>query len=219
MEAQTKPRAAVELDFAVRGAETVAHAAVPTIAFRLAIENRGDAPVRSIVLDTQVQIAARRRSYGKREQEMLGDLFGTPDRWATTLRTLAWQRVTQPVPAFVGSTVVDLEVACTYDFDVAAAKYLAALGDGDVPLEFQFSGTVFYGGPGGALQTAMIGWDREADYRLPVSVWRATMDRYFAGTAWLRLERETFERLYAYRSRHALLSWEAAIDLLLEQQG
>ena len=45
----------------------------------------------------------------------------------------------------------------------------------------------------------MIGWDREAEYRLPVRVWRETMDHYFPGSAWLRLERDTFDRLYAYR--------------------
>jgi hypothetical protein len=41
------------------------------------------------------------------------------------------------------------------------------------------------------------------------------MDRYFPGSAWLRLERETFDRLYAYRSRHALPSWEHTLDHLL----
>ena len=79
-----------------------------------------------------------------------------------------------------------------------------------MPLEFLFSGTVFYTAAGGRCRPAMIGWDREAEYRLPVRVWRETMDLYFPGSAWLRLERETFDRLYAYRARHALPSWEHA---------
>ena len=32
---------------------------------------------------------------------------------------------------------------CTYDFDVSGATYLHALRDGEVPLLFLFSGTVF----------------------------------------------------------------------------
>ena len=208
----------VELDFSVRGAEAVRYAAAPAIGFQLAIESRGDRPIRSVVLDVQLQIAARRRSYSAREQPRLGDLFGEPHRWSDTLRTLPWLRTTQVVPAFTGQTLVSLQVPCTYDFEVAGAKYLAALDEGEVPLEFLFSGTVFYTAAGGALQTAMIGWDREAEYGLPVSVWRDTMDLYFPGSAWVRLDRGSFDRLYAYRAEHALPSWEHAIDRLLDRE-
>lgn len=205
----------IELDFAIRGAAPVEFAAVPTLGFRLAIEHRGPEPIRSVVLDTQIQIAARRRSYGDAEQMRLMDLFGRPTGWSTALRTFPWLRTTQVVPAFTGATELELAVPCTYDFEVTAAKYLAALDEGEVPLEFLFSGTVFYTAEHGALQTAMIGWDRESEYRLPVSVWRATMDRHFPGSAWLRLDREAFDRLYAYRARHALPSWEHTFDRLL----
>ena len=116
------------------------------------------------------------------------ELFGEPHRWSTTLRTLPWLRTTQVVPALHRRDARRAcSVPCTYDFEVTAAKYLAALDDGEVPLEFLFSGTVFYTAASGALQTAMIGWDREAEYRLPVAVWRETMDHYFPGSAWLRL--------------------------------
>lgn len=206
---------AVGLDFGVRGAAPVEHAAAPAIGFELAVAARGGVAVRSVVLDVQVQIAARRRSYSEREQARLHDLFGAPERWADALRSVPWLRATQVVPAFDGETVVTLQVPCTYDFEVAGSKYLAALEDGEVPLELLFGGTIFYTAPGGALQTAMIGWDSEAQYRLPVGVWRATMDRYFPHSAWLRLDRDTFDRLYAYRARHALPSWEQALERLL----
>ncbi len=65
----------------------------------------------------------------------------------------------------------------------------------------------------------MISWDREADYRMPVAVWREAMDMYFPGSAWLRLQRETFDRLHAYRAKYALTSWEQTIDRLLEAEG
>jgi hypothetical protein len=171
-----------------------------------------------VMLDVQLRIAATQRGYDEAEQALLAELFGEPHRWADTLRGLLWTQATLVVPPFDGSTVADLYVPCTYDFDVAAAKYLAALGDGDVPLELLFSGTVFYSTAAGLLQTAQIPASAEADYRLPVAVWRETMDRHFPGVAWLRVGRATFERLHAYRSRHALPSWEATLDRLLGEE-
>ncbi len=48
------------------------------------------------------------------------------------------------VPPFAKETVVELQVPCTFDFNVAATKYFHGLADGDLPLNFLFSGTVFY---------------------------------------------------------------------------
>ena len=75
------------------------------------------------------------------------------------------------VPRFEGSTVVDLNVPCTFDFNVAATKYFDGLEAGELPLNFLFSGTVFYQGGVRALQVMQISWDKEARYRLPVQVW------------------------------------------------
>jgi hypothetical protein len=209
------PIAVPRLAFTIEAADSLAHAAVPTIRFGLRIDAGDHVAVRSILLDVQVQIAARQRGYAPGEQDRLLELFGTPDRWRTTLRTLPWTRATVVVPQFDGGTRVDVLVPCTYDFEVAGARYLAALEQGDVPLEFLFSGSVFFTGAGGLLQTARISWDSEAAYRLPVSVWRETMDRNFPDSAWVRLGRGSFDRLSAYKARHAHTSWDAAIDALL----
>jgi len=220
LEAQTTPEVApLDLAFGVRGAAPVRYAAVPTLGFELEISTQSAYSIQSVNLQVQIQIASRRRSYAEAEQAQLEELFGEPLRWSDTLSTLLWLRTTQVVPAFTGATVVELQVPCTYDFDVSASKYLAALRDGEVPLELLFGGTVFYRGEGGLLQTAMIGWDREADYRMPVSVWRDAMDMYFPGSAWLRLQRETFDRLHAYRAQNALTSWEETVDRLLDADG
>jgi hypothetical protein len=197
----------------------VRYAAAPTLGFELEISTRSPLQIQSVNLQVQIQIAARRRSYAKAEEAQLAELFGEPHRWSDTLRTLLWLQTTQVVPAFTGATVIELRVPCTYDFEVSAARYMAALREGEVPLELLFGGTVFYRGDGGLLQTAMISWDREADYRMPVAVWREAMDMYFPGSAWLRLQRETFDRLHTYRAEHALTSWEQAIDRLLEAEG
>jgi hypothetical protein len=208
-----------ELAFGVLDASPLEHAAVPTLRFGVRVDAAGGAAIRSILLHTQVRIAARRRAYGDEAKERLFDLFGAPGNWASSLRTLLWAQHTQVVPPFTGETTIDVPVPCTYDFDVAASRYLAALDGGDVPLELLFSGTVFYAGDGGGLQTARIAWDREAEFRMPVAVWRATMERHFADTAWLRLRTETLERLQAYRSRKALTSMDAAIESLLGEDG
>jgi hypothetical protein len=204
------------LRFSIDGCAPVEPAAAPTLAFALRIDEGSGRPIRSVLLDVQIQIAARQRRYTEAEGERLLELFGTRERWSTTLRTLPWTRATVVVPPFEGSTAIEVRVTCTYDLEVTAARYLAALEEGEVPLELLFSGTVFFAGPAGLLQTARIAWDSDVDYRMPVSVWRAAMDRHFPGSAWLRLRRESFDRLCAYKARHAFASWEEAIDALLE---
>ena len=202
----------VELGFSILGATRVEHTAVPTLRFALRVES--EVPVRAVLLDVQIQIAARRRGYDSGAHERLFELFGPTADWGTTLRTLLWTRTTLVVPAFEGSTVMDLDVPCSYDLEVTASRYLDALSDGEVPLEFLFSGSVFYSGPDGELQTTRLSWQSEAEYRLPVRVWKDTMERYFRGTAWVRLSKESFDRLSAYKSRNALATWDDALEAL-----
>jgi Family of unknown function (DUF6084) len=205
------------IGFAVIGAAGLDPAAVPTLRVQLSIEADADLDVRSIVLDVQVQIAARRRGYAPQEQPRLLELFGTPERWGTTLRTLPWLRTTVVVPAFTSSTSVAVDLPCTYDLEVTAARYFAALEHGDVPLEFLFSGSVFFTDARGALQTSRIGWDQEAAYRMPVAVWREMMDRHFPGGAWLRLGRGAFDRLAAFKAQGMYVSWDDALEALLSR--
>jgi hypothetical protein len=137
------------LDFRVEGAEVQEFAAVPNLLFKLRVENLEEEPIRSVALNTQIRIAATQRHYDAVEQERLLELFGEPSRWKDTLRSLLWTHTVLQVPAFSGSTVADMPVPCTYDLEVVAAKYFYALEDGEVPLEFLFSGTVFYAGEDG----------------------------------------------------------------------
>lgn len=207
------PATLSQLQFAVVGASPVEHAAAPTLRFVVRIVCERD--VRSILLETQIQIAARRRAYDAAETERLFGVFGPASGWGSALRTLLWTRVTTVVPPFSGSTEVEVLVPCSYDLEVTSAAYLSALEGGVVPLELLFSGSVFYAGAGGLLQVERLSWDHEAELRLAVAVWREAMDRHFPGAAWLRLERETYDRLRDYRARNAL-TWEAAVERLLD---
>jgi len=210
-----------DLAFRIEGAEVLKFAAVPTLIFKLRIENLGEEPVRSVSLNTQVRLAVTRRHYNATEQDRLLELFGEPHRWGETLRSLLWTHNVLQVPPFSGSTVVDMPITCTYDLEVVSAKYFHALDDGEVPLEFLFSGTVFYAGAGGALQVDRISWEKEADFRLPVRVWNEMMEHYFPNSTWLRLQRDAFDQLYDYKVRMGLGTWEATVEALLRasEQG
>jgi Family of unknown function (DUF6084) len=205
-----------DLNFRVDGVEVPPFAATPQLAFQLGITNadRQD-PIHSITLRCQVRIAATRRRYNPQEQERLIDLFGEPDRWSQTLHSLLWTHASVIVPAFDSSSVVDLNVACTYDFNVAATKYFYALDAGEVPLLFLFSGTIFYAAGDGALQIDQIAWSKEAPFRLPILVWQEMMDRYYPNNAWLPLRKDVFDRLYRYKRRHGLPTWEHVLEHLL----
>jgi Family of unknown function (DUF6084) len=204
-----------ELDFRIEGAEVLEYAAVPSLLFKLRIENLEEEPIRSISLNTQIRIAATQRHYDAGEQERLLELFGAPSRWKDTLRSLLWTHTVLQVRQFSGSTVADMPVPCTYDLEVVAAKYFYALEDGEVPLEFLFSGTVFYAGEDGRLQVERISWEKEAEFRLPVRLWKEMMEQYFPNSAWIRLRRDAFDQIYDYKVRKGLPTWEAAVEALL----
>jgi hypothetical protein len=65
------------------------------------------------------------------------------------------------------------------------------------------------------LQVAQIPWEKEARFRLPVGVWKGMMERYYPNTAWLCLRQDVFDRLYRYKSRHGLPTWEQALENLM----
>jgi hypothetical protein len=195
----------------------VEFAAAPTLRFALRVTSHGGDAIRNVALTTQIRIAATKRTYDPVTQERLIELFGEPHRWGSTVHSLLWTQVTTFIPAFTESTLVDLWVPCTYDLDVAAARYFHGVLGGDVPLEFFFSGTIFYTGENGALQTARIALDREASFRLPVRVWKDMMTHYFPNSGWLRLRQDVLEQLRAYRAQHALATWDDAVHALLQR--
>ena len=209
-----------DLSFAVETAEAVPFAAAPLLAIKLRISCRqADEAIHTIALRCQIMIDPTRRNYKGEDQSQLRDLFGEPERWGQTLRPLLWTHTSSVVPSFTGSTVVDLPVPCTYDFNVAATKYFAGLSNGEIPLNLLFSGTVFYAGEEGYLQVTQIPWDKEALYRMPVQVWKAMMEMYYPNVAWLGLRKDVFDRLYRFKVRHGIPTWEQAVERLLLPVG
>ena len=205
-----------DLSFQVMGAEAVPFAAQPMIALKLGITNADSAEaIHSVALRAQIQIEAPRRQYDAREKEHLLDLFGQPERWGRTLKPILWTHVSTVILSFTGSTEADVQIPCTFDFNVAATKYFYAVSEGDIPLILLFSGTVFYAGTEGTLQVAPISWNKEARYRLPVRVWREMMNVYYPNSAWLSLRRDVFDRLHQYKMQRSMTTWEEALESLL----
>jgi hypothetical protein len=204
------------LSFEVTGARAEAHAAVPTIMFRLRVEEADRFGVHALALRSQIRIEPQRRRYSLDEEERLYELFGDTPQWGDSLRPFLWTHVATTIGGFDGATEFDLPVECTYDFDVAGSKYLHALAEGDIPLIFLFSGTVFTRGESG-FSAQPLSWSSEASYRMPVSVWRSMMDLYFPNSSWIRIRRDTLDGLQRFRARRGLPTWDQAFEQLLKE--
>jgi hypothetical protein len=204
-----------ELTFGCTGASAPRYTATPALSFALTITESTGARVHAIALRCQIRIEPHRRRYSADEARRLHDLFGDTDRWADTVKPIQLAMVSTMVPAFSALTEVDLQVPCTYDLEVASARYLQGLDDGTVPLLLLFSGTVFLATGDGGFSVELVPWSSEASFRLPVSVWHEVVELHFPGSAWLRCGRETLDALSAYKAEHALPTWDATLSALL----
>src|SRR6201998_1562591 len=199
-----------ELTFGCTEAHATRYAATPTLSFTLTITESTGALVHAIALRCQIRIEPHRRRYSADEARRLNDLFGDTSRWAETVKPIQLATVSTMVPGFTSLTEVELPVPCTYDLEVASARYLQGLDDGTVPLLLLFSGTVFIAN-GDSFSIELIPWSAEASYRMPVSVWRDLVNAHFPGSAWLRCSQETLDSLSDFKARHALPPWGATL--------
>jgi uncharacterized protein DUF6084 len=200
------------LNFTIEGAQPIRFAAIPHIGFTLLVNDSSEVEIHSVILQCQVHLDVTRRHYTADEQRRLSDLFGEPTQWTETLRRMFWTNTNLIVPAFNGSSVVSLQVPCTFDFNIAVTKYFEGLDDGHIPVMFYFSGTTFFAGKYGELQVEKISWEKEAGYNMPMQVWREMMNTYYPNTAWLCLRRDAFDKLYAYKVRHGIPTFEQALE-------
>jgi hypothetical protein len=208
-------------EFEITGAAHLAFAAAPTMRFQALVSEPQGIEVQSIALTAQVMIDPARRGYDSETRERLSELFGPPGNGPTgppSTSGLAWARVATNVPGFTGATTFGIEVSCTYDLEVAAAKYFYAVRDGQVPLSFHFNGNVFYrgSGPGQPLMVVPVAWST-AQYSMPVDVWRAMIAEHYPGGGWIRLDDETLNALNERRAGRGLASFDACVRELLEE--
>ena len=171
--------------------------------------------IHTVALRCQIQLEVTRRKYTAEDQERLLDLFGEPSRWGQTLRSLLWTHANLVVPSFTGKHAggssralhIRFQCSCHQVFRRAWRRRSSGL------CAIQRHG--FLCSPEGGLQVAPISWDKEARFKLPVKVWREMMESYYPNSAWLCLHKDAFDRLYQYKVRHGIPTWEEALESII----
>jgi len=190
-------------------------AATPTMNFAARITEPSERDIYTIALTCQINIDPARRAYDETARAALFDLFGEPERWGATTRSFMWTKVDVLVKSFSGNQTFDIPVACSFDTELAAVKYFYSVTDGEVPLTFMFSGTIFYRDDSGALRLIQVPWSCDARFGMPVATWWGLVDHFYPNRAWIGVQRETLDALRAYRQAHGLPSLEACVIELL----
>ena len=217
MNGGSPPPAVPEPEFEVLGARAVKYAAAPMLMLDLQVSETSGRPVYMIALTIQVMLEPARRRYDDPTREKLLELFGPPERWSVTTRSLVWCQLDVLVPAFTGSTTVSVPISAAYDLELAAAKYLHSLPDGEAPLALHFNGTIYYPGDDGGLQMVLVPWTKSIDFRLPVSVWRETVNHYYPNTGWVALRTETLRELQRAKLDRGLATLDATVSALIDE--
>jgi hypothetical protein len=202
-------------EFEVLSASPIERAAAPTMSFRLEARDVSGLRVHTIALTVLITIEPAKRRYEPSERARLVELFGEPERWAATTESFRWTQASALVPGFEAETSFALEVECSYDLELAAAKYFAGLDDGDAPLRFHFNGTVFYEAGGGRMQVVPLPWDRSTRFALPVATWQRMIVEHYPHRSWVPLDRRTVDRLIELKARRGLPTFDAAVEELL----
>jgi hypothetical protein len=203
-----------ELTFGCTGAHVVRYAATPTFGLSLNITESTGVRLHAVALRCQIRIEPQRRPYTADEARRLSDLFGDSARLAEAPEPLQLATLSTLVPGFTARTELELKVPCSYDLEVASARYLQALDDGIIPLLLLFSGTVFVD-HGHTYGVELIPWSLEVPFRMPVRVWHDVIEEHFPGSAWLRCSRETLDALAEFKSACRLPTWDATLSALL----
>jgi hypothetical protein len=206
---------APEPEFQILGAAGRRHAATPAVEFDVHVTEPGGRQVYAIALTAQIMLEPARRAYDAETREKLVELFGAPERWATTTHSLVWHQADVLVPAFTGATTFRVPVPCSFDMEVASTKYLYGLADGEVPLAFNFNGFVHYRGDDGRLQMSLVPWACTAEFRFPVAVWHDLIEHYYPRTGWIPLQEGTLRALQREKASRALPTLDACVAELL----
>jgi hypothetical protein len=209
------PTATPALEFSVVSGAHRHLSAAPTMVFMLSVTEPEAHRIYTIALTSQIQIDVARRGYDPPTRERLAEILGAA---GATTQSLMWARVDTSVPSFLGTTVIELHVPCTFDLELVTAKYFDAIEDGDVPLSFHFNGTVFYRNAEGVMQVVPIPWTATAKFDLPAAAWHTMIDEHYPSSAFVRLDRATLAALQTRRAARGLPSFDACLLELLEDR-
>jgi len=206
-----------EVKLEILGAAHEPFAAQPTLRFEMSVYEPTDRPIYAISIKAQINFDPARREYDAATREDLIELFGIPERWPSTTRSFLWCHASTVVHSFTGATTFGLEVPCTSDLEVTAARYVSALPDGEVPITMHFTGRVLYQGPQRQVQAVHLPWSTSASYRMPVDVWRKMMKNHHGESGFVLLHVDTLAALKKHKRVNGLHSFDAVVLDLLER--
>ena len=190
-----------DLAISVLGSQPDPYAAVPTLLLRLRIEAPEAEPVHAMVLKAQIRIEPQRRRYSPEEEARLVELFGEAPRSGARRCARSCGPTSPPrsrsSPATPRSTC-RCRAPTTSRSRRPSTCTRSATGRSRSSL--LFNGTVFSYRDGG-LVVQPVAWNVEAEHRLPVSVWRATMDAFFPNSGWIRLRTRDDRRPHPLQGR------------------
>ena len=208
-----------DLAFEVLGGAAERYAAVPTLGLQLRIEEKTGVRVQAIALRVQIRIEPQRRRYRPEEEERLYELFGETRQWGESLRPFLWTQVATTVGSFTARRRSSLPVPCTYDFEVAGAKYLHGLELGRDPVAAAVQRHRLRGGPGrnagGADTVAPGGAATGCRSRSGGRCWTCTSPTA-VGCGSGETPSTPSQR---YKIAQALPTWEQAFESLLKAAG
>ncbi|MFN2612224.1 MAG: DUF6084 family protein [Solirubrobacterales bacterium] len=204
--------------FTVTGVRAVDHAAAPTLAFTMEVDDPSGREVFMSGFTVGIHIEPSKRAYQEQDKAKLVELFGEPHRWSATAQRMVWTIETVLLPSFTGKTTVEVNVACNYDVELAAAKYFHSVSDGQIPLAFHFNGSIYYAGDEGRLQVIQIPWDTISDFQMPIETWKEMIDSYYPYRGWVPVHRDTLDALQRLKSQRGSPTFDAAISELLAEK-
>lgn len=212
-----RPRDRPDPEFEIVGVRSLERAATPTLAFATRVSDPSGVEIYTASVSALLLIEPGKRSYQPEERERLVELFGEPERWASTTGAFRWAQVDVLVPSFTGETHFEIHVPCTFDHEIAATKLFSGLGGGVVPLQVHFNGTVFYRGPGERLQLMPLPWDRSVRCELPIATWREMIDRHYPQGAWIRVADATMRRLAERKASAGRATFDDCVAELIDR--
>jgi hypothetical protein len=208
---------APEPEFELVSVEPVPRSVAPTLQFNGRITTETERPVYAVALTAMFTVEPAKRKYDADERERLEELFGAPERWASTTGAFRWAQVEVMVPGFTGVGEFALPVQCSYDLELASGKYFGSLAGGSVPLRIHFNGSVFYEDERGGVQVVLVPWDRSIRFDLPISAWQRMIAGHHPNRGWVPLATDTVERLRARKARRGSPTFDACVSELLDE--
>ena len=136
------------------------HAAAPALDFDVHVTEPSGAPgLRDRAHGADHDRAGAARATTPRRASGWSSCSAPPERWATTTRSLCGTRPTRWCPALHRRRPRSAwRCRRRFDLEVAARSTSTGCPDGEVPLAFNFNGTVHYRGDDGRLQMSLVPW-------------------------------------------------------------